>query len=253
MSETSEDLTIQHDEVQIEEDEPVDPNTTIEEALNEFNDFAEEFSSFALEEELPTPQADFGIGPVKYDLHFPKDMELSADILKLLSELVDLERETGNRLVKVLATLDCLFYGKEDAFIWLPALERSVLRPELQETTMELAEILLGEQNDDIPDDDFEEILLECEKGQTINGAELAFVTELKFLFSQESYTSATFFHAFEDLRDAFEDRAEQRTFSLRIFKILRAFHTSVVLPEDRKCFRCGKVSEGWAGEQYLD
>jgi len=97
----------------------------------DLREFAEEFKGFMRKDAIPTPQADFGIGPFKYNLKFEADQPIAEKPLVLLDKLVTLGKLLGDRRIKFEATVLCLLYGKEDPVSWLPAAQRIVIRTEI--------------------------------------------------------------------------------------------------------------------------
>jgi hypothetical protein len=93
--------------------------------------FAQEFKGFIRKDAIPTPQADFGIGPFKYNLKFEADQPIAEKSLVLLDKLVTLGKLLCDRRIKFEATVLCLLYGKEDPVSWLPAAQRIVIRIEI--------------------------------------------------------------------------------------------------------------------------
>jgi len=98
---------------------------------DELREFAQEFKGFIRKDAIPTPQADFGIGPFKYNLKFEADQPIAEKPLVLLDKLVTLGKLLGDRRIKFEATVLCLLYGKEDPVSWLPAAQRIVIRTEI--------------------------------------------------------------------------------------------------------------------------
>jgi hypothetical protein len=97
----------------------------------ELKEFAQEFKGFIRKDAIPTPQADFGIGPFKYNLKFEADEPIAEKPLVLLDKLVTLGKLLGDRKIKFEATVLCLLYGKEDPISWLPSAQRIVIRTQI--------------------------------------------------------------------------------------------------------------------------
>ena len=97
--------------------------------LVELKNFAKEFELDRREGVKSTPQADFGIGPVRYDAHF-NDTGNVIDLsqLELVDRLVKLEQALGDARIKFEATLLFTIFGKEDPIRWLPASQRLRIR-----------------------------------------------------------------------------------------------------------------------------
>jgi hypothetical protein len=106
------------------------------ELWGELREFAQEFKGFMRKDAIPTPQADFGIGPFKYNLKFEADQAIAEKPLVLLDKLVTLGKLLGDRRIKFEATVLCLLYGKEDPLSWLPAAQRIVIRSEIARSDM---------------------------------------------------------------------------------------------------------------------
>jgi hypothetical protein len=95
--------------------------------------FAQEFQNFDPQVTVSTPQADRGIGPVQYTLKLPSEAQISIGILHKLNKVIELEKSTGDELIKFDASLLFLASGKEDPKGFLPPGCRAAIRTEIQE------------------------------------------------------------------------------------------------------------------------
>ena len=103
-----------------------------EQLLHELSSFAKEFKDFNTLEPIPTPQADCGIGPVKYNLTFGEG-GIDERFLKTVNETIKHEKFLGDTLIKLEATLLCLKFGREDPIPHLPAAQRAAIRRKIQQ------------------------------------------------------------------------------------------------------------------------
>jgi hypothetical protein len=106
------------------------------ELWSELKDFAQEFKGFMRKDAIPTPQADLGIGPLKYNVKFKTDQGIAEKPLVLLDKLVTLGKLLGDRRIKFEATVLYVLYGKEDPMSWLPAAQRIAIRSEIARSGM---------------------------------------------------------------------------------------------------------------------
>jgi hypothetical protein len=81
---------------------------------------------------VSTPQADSGIGPVKYNISLEEQKATNPKKLRRLNELIKWEKRSGDAWIKFVAVLLTLATGQEDPDHHLPALIRMVTRARLQ-------------------------------------------------------------------------------------------------------------------------
>jgi hypothetical protein len=98
--------------------------------LFELSSFAEEFRSSDNEAVLQTPQANLGIGPVKYDIKFYAGRAVHEGRLKTLDKAVRIEKLIGDELIKLDSSIVCVGYNREDPEKWVPAALRVGIRIE---------------------------------------------------------------------------------------------------------------------------
>jgi hypothetical protein len=99
--------------------------------LQELSNFAEEFGDFNNDAGLPTPQADLGIGPVKYDIQFYSAQIIRKPNLMRLDTAVKLEQFLGDELIKFDSKTVCAGHNREDPKHWVPAALRVGIRLEI--------------------------------------------------------------------------------------------------------------------------
>lgn len=78
------------------------------------------------------PQADAGIGPVKYEIKFKKGAKIEEQNLAELNLLVECEKLLGDVFVALEGRVLAMKYGQEDFIPWLPAAFRVVTRFAIQ-------------------------------------------------------------------------------------------------------------------------
>ena len=96
--------------------------------VNNLNRFSVEFKSIYEKEKLSAPQADRGIGPVKYELKFHAGRPIKQTALTILNKLIKLEKHVGDLLLKLDLGIVCLFHKREDPEEWIPAAFRVGIR-----------------------------------------------------------------------------------------------------------------------------
>jgi len=103
--------------------------------LENMSKFAEDFSADLEPSDLhiSTPEADLGIGPVKYQVKFKPIGYIQTAKLDLLNRLIKLEKSNGDMLIKLDATSLALVLGNETQFKHLLPLLRTAIRIENQE------------------------------------------------------------------------------------------------------------------------
>jgi hypothetical protein len=97
---------------------------TAQQVLDELSNFAEEFIS--------TPEADLGIGPVKYNITIGKG-GIDEKHIDIVNKIVQYEQVLGDSLIKFAGTLFTIACGKENPEGGLLARLRVVIRQQLQE------------------------------------------------------------------------------------------------------------------------
>ena len=96
--------------------------------------FALDFKGFNRGQPIvSTPQADLGIGPVKYNMQLQQQRATDVEELKKLNAIIKFEKEKGDMLIKFDAALLVLATGREDPWSALPALLRIATRVQIQE------------------------------------------------------------------------------------------------------------------------
>lgn len=107
---------------------------TLRDLLMDIKDFANDFKEHRQHQlEIQTPQANMGIGPVKYKMELQENRETSIRKLKKLNKMVKLEKKKGDKLIKFDAALLFLATGQEDPWEAIPAFLRSAARAEIKE------------------------------------------------------------------------------------------------------------------------
>lgn len=99
----------------------------------ELKGFADDFKQYDDCSKISIPQAEMGIGPVKYNMTFKPQQEISNQKLQKLNEIIKLEKQNGDSLVKFDAALLFLATGQEDPWHTLPSLLRIAARAEIEE------------------------------------------------------------------------------------------------------------------------
>jgi hypothetical protein len=99
--------------------------------VDDLKGFADEFKEFQKESTLHTPQADRGIGPVKYDIKFHAGLAVKQTALTMLDKLIKLEKSLGDLLLKLDLSIVCIAYKREDPEKWIPAAFRVGIRIEI--------------------------------------------------------------------------------------------------------------------------
>jgi len=103
--------------------------------LENMSRFAEDFGADLdpSDSYISTPEADLGIGPVKYQVKFKPIGYIQTAKLDLLNRLIKLEKSNGDMLIKLDAVSLALVLGKETRFKRLLPLLRTAIRIENQE------------------------------------------------------------------------------------------------------------------------
>lgn len=103
----------------------------LRQVLDSLSDFVNDFKEYRQEEKLPTPQADLGIGPVKYQIKFPAGMRINTRAVARINRLVQQEKIAGDLLLKMHLRLICMLHGREDPLKWVPAAFRAKIRMDI--------------------------------------------------------------------------------------------------------------------------
>ena len=105
--------------------------TTLSQFVDNLKSFSDEFKDFYGNEKLPTPQADRGIGTVKYELKFHPGRPIKQTVLRILNNLIKLEKIVGDLLLKLDLSIVCFFHNRENPEEWIPAAFRVGIRIEI--------------------------------------------------------------------------------------------------------------------------
>lgn len=108
-------------------------NLTKRQLLDDLMNFSREFKKLDPEITISTPQADRGIGPVHYNINLPTHTPVLTGHLRILNEIIKLEKFNGDNLIKLDASLLFLATGREDPLGCLPPGCRAAIRTEIQE------------------------------------------------------------------------------------------------------------------------
>lgn len=108
---------------------------TINHALSEFSNFAAEFSEFADGKEVKlSAAACTGIGPVQYKFTILARHGCYPNKVNKMNIVVKDMQETGDAILKLLATSTLVAYGSEAPIPWLPSLQRAATRAVIRES-----------------------------------------------------------------------------------------------------------------------
>jgi hypothetical protein len=112
---------------------PVPTNPTISNLVDKLSRFIEEFKEFDDKTEISTPEADYGIGPVKYDIKFLPGQGIREEEIRNLDDAIRQEQFAGDELIKLDSKIVSMGWGEEDPLKWLPAALRIRIRTEIRE------------------------------------------------------------------------------------------------------------------------
>ncbi|KAF4635612.1 hypothetical protein G7Y89_g2483 [Cudoniella acicularis] len=159
---------------------------------NEGSELSIEKVSKGEDDNIQAPQADCGIGLVKYDIKF--DLEgIAEKHLMQFDRLVNLEKALGDHYIKFEATLLCMKFGREDPIAWLPSAQRMSIRRDIRNVIMRFVdELKLGTR-----------YLYECEMFSKI----MRYIDGRSRWIGAENPTEISFIASFvpkEDARDVF-------------------------------------------------